>query len=113
MVYMVDYGFIVTIVADFLSYFGAIVIFYGGLRAVLGVIKIELLKREFNYNDVRIDFTPKILIGLEFFVAADLIKSILEPSFQQVVILAIIVAIRTVVGLSLNREIKELESDKK
>jgi uncharacterized membrane protein len=113
MVYMVDYVFIVSVVADLLSYFGAIIIFYGGIRAIVGVINIELLKRESNYNDVRIDFTPKILIGLEFFVAADLIKSILEPSFEQVVILAIIVAIRTVVGLSLNREIKELESDKK
>jgi len=113
MVYMIDYGFIVSIVADFLSYFGAIVIFYGGIRAIVGVIKIELLKRELSYNDVRIDFTPKILIGLEFFVAADLIKSILEPSLNQVIILAIIVAIRTVVGLSLNREIKDLESDRK
>ena len=110
---MIDYGLIISIVADFLSYFGAIVIFYGGLRAILGTLKIELFKKELDYNDVRIDFTPKILIGLEFFVAADLIKSILEPSFQQVVILAIIVAIRTVVGLSLNREIKELESNKK
>ena len=110
---MVDYGYIIFIIADFLSYFGAIVIFYGGLRAIVGVIKIEIFKKEINYNDVRIDFTPKVLIGLEFFVAADLIKSILEPSLEQVIILAIIVAIRTVVGFSLNREIRELESVKK
>jgi len=112
MVYMVDFGLIVSIVASVLSYFGALIIFYGGIRGIIGVINIEVLKRKTNYNDVRIDFTPKILIGLEFFVAADLIKSILEPSFEQVVILAIIVAIRTVVGFSLNREIKELESNK-
>ena len=110
---MVDFGYIVSIVASILSYFGAIVIFYGGIRAVVGVLQIEILKKEINYNDVRIDFTPKILIGLEFFVAADLIKSILEPTFQEVVILAVIVAIRTVLGLSLTREIKELESYKK
>ena len=110
---MIDYGFIVSIIADFLAYFGALVIFYGGLRAIIGVIKIEVLKREINYNDVRIDFTPKILIGLEFFVAADLIKSILVPSLEQVIILAILVAIRTVVGFSLNREIKDLVSNGK
>lgn len=110
---MVDFGTIVYFVASILSYFGALVIFYGGLRAVIGILKIEILKKKFSYNDVRMDFTPKILIGLEFFVAADLIKSILEPSFNQVVILAIIVAIRTVVGFSLNREIRELEPAKK
>jgi len=110
---MVDYGYIVSIIASILSYFGAIVIFYGGIKAVVGVLEIEILKRKINYNDVRIDFTPKILIGLEFFVAADLIKSILEPTLQEVIVLAIIVAIRTVLGLSLTREIKELESFKK
>jgi len=58
---------------------------------------------------VRLDFTPKILIGLEFFIERDLIKSILEPNLNQVIMLAIIVAIRTVVGFSLGREVRELE----
>ena len=106
---MIDYGTIITYVASILSYFGAIVIFYGGIRAAIGVLSIEILKREISYNAVRMDFTPKLLIGLEFFIAGDLIKSILEPNLNQVIILAIIVAIRTVVGFSLGREVKELE----
>lgn len=110
---IVDFGTIVSFVASVLSYFGAVVIFYGGIRAVAGVLKIEILQREISYNDVRLDFTPKILIGLEFFIAADLIKTILEPDLNQVVILAIIVAIRTVVGFSLNREIKQLQQTEK
>ncbi|MGZ7048753.1 MAG: DUF1622 domain-containing protein [Methanobacterium sp.] len=110
---MVEYPFIILIIVDFLSYFGAIVIFYGGLRAVVGVLKIEILRREKSYNDIRLDFTSKIVLGLEFFIAADLIKSILEPTFDQLIVLAIIVAIRTVVGYSLTHEIKELEKNKK
>jgi uncharacterized membrane protein len=106
---MVEYGTIVSFVAGILSYFGAIVIFYGGVMAAVGVLSIEILKRKNSYNDVRRDFTPKILIGLDFFIAGDLIKSILEPNLNQVIILAIIVAIRTVAGYSLGREIKELE----
>ena len=106
---MVDYGTIIIYIASILSYFGAIVIFYGGIRAAIGVISIEILKRKASYNDVRMDFTPKILIGLEFFIAGDLIKSIIEPNLNQVIVLAIIVAIRTVVGYSLGREIRELE----
>lgn len=110
---MIDYGTIITYVASILSYFGAIVIFYGGIRAAIGVLSIEILKKKTSYSAVRMDFTPKLLIGLEFFIAGDLIKSILEPNLNQVIILAIIVAIRTVVGFSLGREIKELEDKNK
>ena len=110
---MIDYGTIITYVASVLSYFGAIVIFYGGIRAAIGVLSIEILKRKTSYNAVRMDFTPKLLIGLEFFIAGDLIKSILEPNLNQVIILAIIVAIRTVVGFSLGREVRELEDKNK
>lgn len=106
---MIDFVTFVSIVANVLSYFGAIVIFYGGIRAIIGVIKIEVIRQKIEYNDVRLDFTPKIVIGLEFFIAADLIKTILEPNLNQVVILAVIVAIRTVVGFSLNREIRQLQ----
>ncbi|MBI4813452.1 MAG: DUF1622 domain-containing protein, partial [Methanobacterium sp.] len=64
------------------------------------------------YNDIRLDFTNKIVLGLEFFIAADLIKSILQPTLNDVVVLAVIVAIRTVVGYSLNIELKELSNVK-
>jgi len=106
---MVDYGTIIVYVASILSYFGAIVIFYGGIRAAIGILSIEILKRKNSYNDVRMDFTPKLLIGLEFFIAGDLIKSIIEPNLNQVIVLAIIVAIRTVIGFSLGREVRGLE----
>ncbi|OEC85888.1 MULTISPECIES: DUF1622 domain-containing protein [Methanobacterium] len=110
---MVDYGTVIVYIASILSYFGAVVIFYGGIRAAIGVLSIEILKRKTSYNEVRLDFTPKILIGLEFFIAGDLIKSIIEPNLNQVIILAIIVSIRTIVGFSLGREIKELEDMEK
>ena len=98
---MVDYGTIIIYIASILSYFGAIVIFYGGIRAAIGVLSIEMLKRKTSYNDVRMDFTPKILIGLEFFIAGDLIKSIIEPNLNQVIVLAIMVSISKIVVFSL------------
>lgn len=106
---MVDYSFIIEIIVDFLSYFGALIIFYGGIRAIFGVLKIEFLRKEKNYRDIRRDFTLKIVLGLEFFIAADLIKSILDPTFNQLITLAIIVLIRTIVGYSLTHEMKVLD----
>jgi uncharacterized membrane protein len=109
---MVEFSFIILVIVDFLSYFGALIIFYGGIRAVANVLNIEILRKDKSYNDIRLDFTSKIVLGLEFFIAADLIKSILEPTFDQLIVLAIIVAIRTVVGYSLTHEIRELEKNK-
>nr|WP_243686867.1 DUF1622 domain-containing protein [Methanobacterium formicicum] len=72
----------------------------------------ELRRSSEGYNDIRLDFTTKIVLGLEFFIAADLIKSILQPTLNDVIVLAVIVAIRTVVGYSLNSELKELSEVK-
>ncbi|MDY9923942.1 DUF1622 domain-containing protein [Methanobacterium sp.] len=102
------YEDIVYYISYSLALFGAILVFYGGLRAAIKVLSKELLRRSYEYNDIRLDFTNKIVLGLEFFIAADLIKSILQPTLNDVVVLAVIVAIRTVVGYSLNTELKEL-----
>jgi uncharacterized membrane protein len=106
------YEEIVYYISYSLALFGAILVFYGGLRAAIKVLSKEILRRSYEYNDIRLDFTNKIVLGLEFFIAADLIKSILEPTLNDVIVLAVIVAIRTVVGYSLNSELKELSTVK-
>ena len=106
------YQEIIYYVSYSLALFGAILVFYGGLRAAIKVLSKELLRRSYEYNDIRLDFTNKIVLGLEFFIAADLIKSILQPTLNDVIVLAVIVAIRTVVGYSLNTELKELSKVK-
>jgi uncharacterized membrane protein len=106
------YEDIVYYISFSLALFGAILVFYGGIRAAIKVILKELSRRSYGYNDIRLDFTNKIVLALEFFIAADLIKSIMQPTLNDVIVLAVIVAIRTVVGYSLNSELKELSSVK-
>jgi uncharacterized membrane protein len=106
------YTEIIYYISYSLALFGAILVFYGGIRAGIKVILKELLRRSYEYNDIRLDFTNKIVLSLEFFIAADLIKSIMQPTLNDVIVLAVIVAIRTVVGYSLNTELKELSSVK-
>ncbi len=103
-----DYRIIVEGVALFLSSFGAIVIIFGGIWAIIKVLS-GIGRRKLDYNAVRIEFTSQIMLGLEFFIAGDLIKSILNPSLDEVIILGIIVAIRTVVSYSLNQELKQID----
>ncbi|MFB3765564.1 MAG: DUF1622 domain-containing protein [Methanotrichaceae archaeon] len=46
------------------------------------------------------------MIGLEFFVDDGLIKTVLEPTLNQIAVMAVIVAIITIVVYSLNKELK-------
>ncbi len=87
---------------------GAIMIIYGGLRGAVRVFQIELLKKtELSYNYIRRDFTNKLIFGLEFIIAADLLATIIAPSIEDVMLLGAIVAIRTVLSYFLSKETQE------
>ncbi|HEU5431209.1 MAG TPA: DUF1622 domain-containing protein [Thermomicrobiales bacterium] len=58
-----------------------------------------------RYRDYRQAIGRAILLGLEFLVAGDIIRSVaVEPTFQSVGVLAIIVLIRTFLSLELELE---------
>ncbi|MGM0568838.1 MAG: DUF1622 domain-containing protein [Elusimicrobiota bacterium] len=48
-----------------------------------------------------------ILLGLEFFIAADIIRTAMDPALKELAILGSIVVIRTVLSIFLNQELKE------
>ena len=101
--------FLITFIPLGFSIVGSIIIIYGGILATINTLKGEIKRQKNYYANVRIDFTSKIALGLEFFIAGDLIKTIIEPTFNEIIILAIIVAIRTIIGYTLSKESKELE----
>lgn len=59
------------------------------------------------YTDLRTSLARGILLGLEFLVAADIIGTVaVEPTLQNLAVLALIVAIRTFLSFSLEVEIE-------
>ena len=59
-----------------------------------------------GYRIVRTVFGRSILLGLEFLVAADIIRTVaVQPSLENVVVLGLIVLIRTFLSFSLEVEI--------
>ncbi|MCK8518673.1 DUF1622 domain-containing protein [Methanoculleus sp. 7T] len=104
---------LIGIVGTVLGAFGALFIIYGAVIAIIELLARETRIRRQSYHDIRATFTTRILIGLEFFVAADLLKTILEPTFQDLIILGSLVAIRTVVSYFLGREVSGLPGDGK
>ena len=104
---------LVAITGMFLGMFGALFIVYGALIAIVELLARETRIRHRSYHDIRWTFTTRILLGLEFFVAADVIKTILEPTYEDLILLGALVAIRTVVSYFLGKEVQDLPEERK
>jgi uncharacterized membrane protein len=63
--------------------------------------------REESYRQYRHGIGRAILLGLEFLVAADIIRTVaVDPTFRSAGVLAIIVAIRTFLSMALEVELE-------
>ncbi|WP_428667376.1 DUF1622 domain-containing protein [Reyranella sp.] len=59
-----------------------------------------------GYHELRADLGRAILLGLEFLVIADIIGTVaVEPTLQNLGVLAVIVAIRTLLSFALELEV--------
>ena len=85
---------------------GVTVIAAGAVLATGGAIGRMLRKTGDAYRGFRQQLGRSILLGLEFLVAADIIRTVaVEPTLQSVGVLAGIVLIRTFLSFSLELEI--------
>lgn len=104
---------LINIASLFFAYFGAAFITYGGALAVIKIIKLEIRRTGFDYHDIRRDFTHKIVFGLDFLIAGDILKTIIAPTQEDIIFLGAIVGIRTVLGYFLSKEVSEFDSERK
>lgn len=87
---------------------GVAVLMIGSLIAFVRYVA-DLFHKEVadkRYREFRRGLAKAIMLGLELLVAADIIRSVaLEPTFESVGVLALIVAVRTFLSWSLEVEI--------
>ncbi|MFZ1812238.1 MAG: DUF1622 domain-containing protein [Candidatus Saccharimonadales bacterium] len=92
-----------------LDFFGILVILFGVFLSTCGVI-IKYFKGaslQALYNFYRWNLARSILVGLEFLVAGDIIRSVGgQLSFDAVLVLAIIVLVRAFLGIEFQMEIE-------
>lgn len=96
-------------VSEAIDYAGVAIIGFGALVGVLLFIR-DYLDREIQnvtaYGNLRTFLGRALLLGLEFLVAGDIIKTVaIEPTLDSVVVLAIIVLVRTILSISIDVEI--------
>jgi uncharacterized membrane protein len=97
------------IVARIFEAIGALVLLAGLLLALGLAAHVLRTSRDGKraYWVLRRSFGGVILLGLEILVAADLVRTVaVEPTWDNVVILGVIVLIRTVLSFSLEVEIE-------
>jgi uncharacterized membrane protein len=72
----------------------------------------ELTTHGAKINTIRLNLGRILILGLEFIVAADLIGTTTTPDYYALGLAAIIVAIRTLLSFSLNRELMAISREK-
>jgi uncharacterized membrane protein len=101
----------IEVIAYLFGIIGAALIVYGGLKALFNILKLEVLRRKLSYDDIRIDMTNKLVFGLEFFIAADVLKTLITPTESDIILLGAIVVIRVILGYFLSKEAKGIKVD--
>jgi uncharacterized membrane protein len=90
---------------------GAVVVVWGVFEAVAAFVARKFVSEKKDAvsesEAIRQRLGAHLLLGLEIFIAADIISSAVSPSWEKVGILASIVGVRTVLSYFLRMEVKQ------
>jgi uncharacterized membrane protein len=99
-------------VVPWIEIMGILVVLWGVLEALAALVRrgwAKLAGRApaSSLASVRFAMGEKLVLGLEFFLAGDIIQTIVVPTLESLAILAGIVLIRTVIVYFLNLEMRQ------
>ncbi len=99
----------------FFDLLGYLALLVGGVSAAYYYFSYQPWKVDTNMmkkiEKARLAFAQKIVFSLEFFIVADAMSTILKPTIDELIRLALIVVIRTVLSFFLSRELYTLHHD--
>ena len=89
-------------------------IVYGAIVITIFLIKAE--KKDVRSagrkeHGILIQFTSRLLTALQFLIAADIIRTIIVPTFESMIHLSFLVGIRIALAVILNRELEGEKAD--
>ena len=103
------------LLAVVISVTSLLIVTYGALIGIISFLKNEIRRFTGGYSITNIRKLRATFgtLGLEFLIASDILKTVLEPTLNELALLGGIVVLRTILSVFLNKEIKELESEEK
>ncbi len=94
-----------------LNIIGALITIWGIILSLCEFLKKEFLRKEdcLKCNEViRLKLGSYLVLALEFFIAGDIVKTIITPTWQSLGILGAIVVIRTILSYFLTKDLKKI-----
>jgi uncharacterized membrane protein len=93
------------------EFVAALLVAYGAVEALVGLVNPKRTADRSPFHKRRkvfVRFGVWLILGLEFELAADVVRSAISPSWSQIGQLGAIAAIRTVLNYFLERDIEDL-----
>jgi uncharacterized membrane protein len=99
---------VVNVLVQVVEAAGAAIIFVGAVIAFVRFLLAAIRREGMDpFAQVRLDLGRFLVLGLEFQLAADILRTAVAPSFTELAQLATVAAIRTALNFFLGLEIKE------
>jgi uncharacterized membrane protein len=102
---------IINSVTFTLNIVGALITIWGILISCVDFVKKEIFKEKgsIQLNEaIRIKLGSYLVLALEFFIAGDIVKTIITPTWESLGILGAIVVIRTILSYFLTKDLKKI-----
>ena len=101
---------VIIVVSFTLNIVGSLIILFGIAVALAEFLRKEIRERDraVQMNEaIRLKLGSYLVLGLEFFIAGDIIKTIITPTWESLGILGAIVVIRTILSYFLTKDLKK------
>ena len=98
----------ISYVVPFVEACGALVILLAVLRTMWRYVPIYLRHEPGQLVPLRLQLGQSLVMGIELQVAADILKTALSPTWNDMLLLASLIGLRTVLNYFLEREMQSL-----
>jgi uncharacterized membrane protein len=89
--------------------FGALVVLVGSTRTIVQYLRSCMGRSPDHMTSLRIQLGQSMVMGLEFLVAADILRTALTPSWNEMLLLAALIGLRTVLNYFVELELRTLD----
>lgn len=108
---MDNFHIVLNSVGFSLNIVGALITMWGIIISLFDFLKKEILRQKnviaLN-EEIRIRLGSYLVLALEFFIAGDIIKTIITPTWETLGILGAVVVIRTILSYFLTKDLKKI-----
>jgi len=107
-----QFGEIASYIALVIEAGAVLVVAFGAVQAFVAVVATAVSRgaSEMQGREIWLRFATWILLGLEFALAADLVRTAVAPTWEDISKLAVIATIRTMLNYFLAKDIAEFDS---